>query len=169
MRKLAITLAVSTMLVLAVAASAALPVTGPFAGKTSLRPINGFSDLVTFSVSGKSLKKFTFGTLGCFAISGAFPVGTDPYGDPTATAVVKGSIPVTPMGTFTITAKPVLADPQGTVTTAVIQGSFTELEVGRRDDHDHADVERRHLRPGEDEVHRGSGDAVEPRYERLSV
>ncbi len=125
MRKLAITLAVSTTLVLAVAASAALPVTGPFAGKTSLRPINGFSDLVTFSVSGKSLKRFTFGTLGCFAVSGAFPVGTDPYGDPEATAVVKGSIPVTPKGTFTITAKPVLADPQGTVTTAVIQGSFT--------------------------------------------
>ena len=125
MRKLAITLAVSTTLVLAVAATAALPVTGQFAGKTSLRPINGFSDLVTFSASGRSLRKFTFGTLGCFAVSGSFPVGTDPYGDPEATAVVKGSIPVTPKGTFTITAKPVLADPQGTVTTAVIQGSFT--------------------------------------------
>ncbi len=124
MRKLAITLAVSTTLVLAVAASAALPVKGPFAGKTSLHPINGFSDLVTFNVSGTSLRKFTFGTLGCFAISGAFPVGTDPYGDPTATAVVKGSIPVTAKGTFTITTKPVLADPQGTVTTAVIKGSF---------------------------------------------
>jgi len=117
-------LAVSTTLVLAVAASAALPVAGPFAGKTSLRPINGFSDLVTFTVSGKAMKKFTFGTLGCFAISGNWPVGTDPYGDPTATAVVKRSIPVAPKGTFTITTKPVLADPQGTVTTAVIQGTF---------------------------------------------
>jgi hypothetical protein len=124
MRKLSITLAVSATLVLAVAASAALPVTGPFAGTTSLRPINGFSDLVTFSVSGKSMKKFTFGTLGCFAVNGGFPVGTDPYGDPTATALVTGSIPVTPTGTFSFTAKPVLADPQGTVTTAVIQGSF---------------------------------------------
>ena len=124
MRKLAITLAVSTTLVLAVAASAALPVTGPFAGKTSLHPINGFNDLVTFNVSGSALKKFTFGTLGCFAMSGTFPVGTDPYGDPTATAVVKGSIPVAPKGTFTITTKPVLADAEGTVTTAVIQGSF---------------------------------------------
>ena len=98
MRKLAITLAVSTTLVLAVAASAALPVTGPFAGKTSLRPINGFSDLVTFSVSGKSLKRFTFGTLGCFAVSGAFPVGTDPYGDPEATAVGQGVDPRDPQG-----------------------------------------------------------------------
>jgi len=124
MRKLAITLAVSTTLVLAVAASAALPVTGPFAGKTSLRPINGFSDLVTFNVSGKSLKRFTFGTLGCFAISVNFPVGTDPYGDPTATALVKVAIPVTPTGTFNFTTKPVLADPEGTETTAVIKGSF---------------------------------------------
>jgi hypothetical protein len=129
MRKLAITLAVSTTLGLAAAAVAATPTSGPFAGKTSLKPINGFSDLVTFTVSGKTLKKFTFGTLGCFAVSGFFPVGTDPYGDPTSTAVVKGTIPVTPTGTFTVTTKPVLPDAQGTVTTAVIQGSFTTAKT----------------------------------------
>jgi hypothetical protein len=125
MRKLAITLAVSAMLGLATVASAALPVNGPFAGKTSVRPINGFSDLVTFTAAGgKTLKKFQFGTLGCFGV-GSFPIGTDPYGDPTNTAIVKGTIRVAANGSFTITTKPVLADPQGTVTTAVITGTFT--------------------------------------------
>src|SRR4051812_40449121 len=117
MRKLAITLAVSLTLGLVAAAAAALPTNGPFAGKTSLKRINGFADLVTFTASGKTLKKFTFGTLGCFGISGFFPVGTDPYGDPGATAVVKGTITVSPTGTFSLTTKPLLADAQGTVTT----------------------------------------------------
>jgi hypothetical protein len=124
MRKLAITLAVSAMLGLVAAAAAALPVKGPFAGKTSAKRINGFNDLVTFTSSGKTLKKFQFGTLGCFGV-GSFPVGVDPYGDATNTATVKGTIPVSAKGTFTVITKPVLADPQGTVTTAVIQGTFT--------------------------------------------
>jgi hypothetical protein len=126
MRKLASTLAVSTTLALAAAAGAALPVNGAFAGKTSLRPINGFNDLVTFTSTGggKVLKKFQFGTLGCFG-NGAYPLGVDPYGDPTALAIVKTSIPVSLKGTFLLTTKPVMADAQGTVTTAVIQGTFT--------------------------------------------
>ena len=49
MRKLAITLAVSTTLALAAMAGAALPVNGAFAGKTSLKSINGFADPVTFT------------------------------------------------------------------------------------------------------------------------
>ncbi len=123
MRKLAITLAVSTTLALAAVAGASLPTNGAFAGKTSLRPINGFADLVTFTAAGNGtvLKKFMFGTLGCFGTS-AYPVGVDPYGDPINEATVKGSIPVTAKGTFTITTKPVLPDPEG-VTTAVIQGT----------------------------------------------
>ena len=129
MRKLAITLAVSTTFVLAATAGAALPHNGPFAGKTALHPINGFSDLVTFNASsgGRKVTKFTFGTLGCFGV-GAFPVGVDPYGDPTNTAIIK-SIPVTPTGTFTITVKPTLPDAGGTVTTAVIQGTFTSASA----------------------------------------
>ena len=82
MNRLAITLAVSTTLGLAAAAGAALPVNGAFAGKTSLRPINGFSDIITFTSAknGAVLKKFVFGTLGCFGTS-AYPVGVDPYGE----------------------------------------------------------------------------------------
>jgi hypothetical protein len=124
MHKLAITLAVSATLGLAAAAGASLPVKGAFAGKTSLRPINGFADLVTFTSAkeGTVLTKFVFGTLGCFGTS-AFPVGVDPYGVAENTATVKGSIPVTKKGTFLITTKPALADPEGIVTTAVIQGT----------------------------------------------
>jgi hypothetical protein len=125
MNRLAITLAVSTTLALAAAAGAALPVNGAFAGKTSLRPINGFSDIVTFTSAknGAVLKKFVFGTLGCFGTS-AYPVGVDPYGEPENTATVKLSIPVTTKGTFLLTTKPTLPDPEGIVTTAVIQGTI---------------------------------------------
>jgi hypothetical protein len=124
MRKLAITLAVLVTLALAAIAGAALPQKGAFAGTTSLRPINGFPDLVTFNaaIGGTTLKKFTFGTLGCFG-TGAFPVGTDPYGAPEATATVK-AITVTPKGTFLVTTKQMLPG-STTMTTAVIQGAFT--------------------------------------------
>ena len=124
MHRLAITLAVSTTLALAAAAGAALPVNGAFAGKTSLRSINGFYDLVTFTSAknGMVIKKFVFGTLGCFGTS-AYPVGVDPYGVPENTATVKGSIPVSSKGTFLLTTKPTLPDPEGMVTTAVIQGT----------------------------------------------
>lgn len=124
MRKLAITLAVTGTLVFVAVAGAAVPTHGAFAGTTSLRRINGFDDLVTFSASttGKTLRKFQFGTLGCFG-TGAFPVGVDPYGDPTAIATIK-TITVLPNGTFTVTSKQTL--PGSTiVTTAIVQGKFT--------------------------------------------
>jgi len=125
MRKLAIPLALLATLALAAIAGAALPQKGAFAGTTSLRPINGFPDLVTFNaaIGGKTLKKFMFGTLGCFG-TGAFPVGTDPYGAPEATATVK-AITVTPKGTFLATTKQMLPGSTTTMTTAVIQGAFT--------------------------------------------
>ena len=126
MRKLAITLAVLFTLVLSALAGAVLPQHGAFAGTTGLRPINGFDDIVTFnsSVTGKTLKKFQFGTLGCFG-TGAFPVGVDPYGAPEATATIK-SITVLPNGTFTATSKQALPGAvNNTMTTAVIQGKFT--------------------------------------------
>jgi hypothetical protein len=128
MRKLAITLAVLTTFALAASAWATVvPSNGAFAGKTAAHPINGFSDLVTFKVtSGKFLKKFTFGTLGCFGV-GSFPIGTDPYGDPTNTGVI-ASIPVT-KGAFKYTAKVTLPESDGTVTTALVQGSFTSSKA----------------------------------------
>jgi hypothetical protein len=124
MHKLAITLAVMSTLVYAAVAGAALPSHGAFAGTTSLRRINGFDDLVTFSASttGKSLRKFQFGTLGCFG-TGSFPVGVDPYGDPSAIATIK-SVTVLPNGTFNVTSKQKL--PGSTImTTAIVQGKFT--------------------------------------------
>jgi hypothetical protein len=125
MRRLAITLAILTTFLFAAVAYGALPKTGPFAGKTSLHSINGFYDLVTFTSGsgGKQLKKFTFGTLGCFG-HGSYPVGVDPYGDPTNTAVMK-TITVPANGTFSFTGPATLADPQGIVTTATVTGSFT--------------------------------------------
>jgi hypothetical protein len=128
MHRLAITLAVSMTFALAGTAWATVtPSNGPFAGKTALHPINGFSDIVTFNVSGgKSLKKFTFGTLGCFGV-GSFPVGTDPYGDPTNTGII-ASIPVT-KGAFKYTAKLTLPEADGTTTTALVQGSFTNSKA----------------------------------------
>jgi hypothetical protein len=126
MRNVAITLAVTSALVLSAVAGAVLPTHGAFAGTTSLRPVNGFDDLVTFNASttGKTLRKFQFGTLGCFG-TGAFPVGVDPYGVPEATATIK-SITVLPNGTFTVTSKQVLPGATNdTMTTAVVQGKFT--------------------------------------------
>ena len=51
MRKLVITLAALSTLAVAAIAGAALPTRGAFAGTTSLRPINGFNDIVTFSAT----------------------------------------------------------------------------------------------------------------------
>ena len=52
------------------------------------------------------------------------PVRVDPYGDPSALATVK-SIAVTPKGTFLATTKQKLPGSTTTLTTAVIQGTFT--------------------------------------------
>jgi hypothetical protein len=125
MHKLAITLTITSTLALAAAAWAAIPAKGPFAGKTSAHPINGFADLVTFTAAanGLSLKKFQFATLGCFG-HGSFPAGTDPYGDPTATGTI-GLVPVSAKGVILLTTKPVFAGTSTTVTTATIKGTFT--------------------------------------------
>jgi hypothetical protein len=125
MRKLAITLAVTSTLCLAAAAWAALPGRGLFAGKTSLQPINGFADLVTFSAAsnGLSLKKFQFGTLGCFG-HGSYPVGTDPYGDPTAIGTIT-VVAVSPKGGILIKTKPSFPQAGATVTIATVKGTFT--------------------------------------------
>jgi len=125
MRKLAITLAAISTLCLAAAAWAALPSKAAFAGTTSLHPINGFSDLVTFSAAanGLSLKTFQFGTLGCFG-HGSYPVGTDPYGDPTAVGTIK-SVVVSSKGVILMTTKPAFPQAGLMVTTATLKGKFT--------------------------------------------
>ena len=151
---------------LAAGATAALPGSGPFAGTTSLHSINGFADIVSFNSSGggRILRKFTFSTLGCFG-SGAFPVGTDPYGDPTNTAVIR-SIAVKPTGTFILTTKPTLPEAEGTVTTAVIQGAFASTKSVSGTITISQIGQRRHLRADEDEVQRAAGHDQQPRSER---
>ena len=102
MRKLIIALALTTMLGAAGAAASALPHVGArFTGPTSAKKVNGFGDKVTFVAGAKSLKGFSFGTLGCFGY-GTFPVGVDPYG--TSLAQLRQSIPMTPQGVFSVTS-----------------------------------------------------------------
>jgi hypothetical protein len=124
MRRLALTLIVTTVLASAASALAASPTPGPFAGKTSLHTINGFPDVVTFTAgrTGKSLTRFRFGTLGCFG-TGAFAVGVDPYELASSVGVVK-SIPLSKTGTFSVTVKPAFAETDGIVTTATIAGQI---------------------------------------------
>ncbi len=103
MRKLIF--ATTTMLLAATcAAAAALPHVGVrFTGPTSAKVVNGFGDTVTFLAGAKSLKSFSFGTLGCFGY-GTFPLGVDPYG--ISLAQLTKSVPLTPKGAFSITSSP---------------------------------------------------------------
>jgi hypothetical protein len=102
MRKLI--LATMTMLFAATYASAATvtPNVGVrFTGPTSAKVVNGFGDTVTFLTGRTTLKRFSFGTLGCFGY-GTFPTGVDPYG--TSIAQLQTSVPLTAAGAFSITS-----------------------------------------------------------------
>jgi hypothetical protein len=98
-RKLLTALAMTTALVAVAAATGALPTTGArYSGLTSAKKVNGFQDSVTFVAGTKTLKRLSFGTLGCFGF-GQFPVGVDPYG--TSLAQI-GPVPMNAKGEFTI-------------------------------------------------------------------
>ena len=100
MRKLMIALALTTTLAAVAAATAALPRAGArYTGPTNSKMVNGFGNTVTFLTGLRSLKRFSFGTLGCFGY-GTFPVGVDPYA--TSLAQLTKLIPVTAKGTFTL-------------------------------------------------------------------
>ena len=104
MRKLMTALALTTMLTVVAAASAALPHPGArYTGPTNSKVVNGFGNTVTFLAGARSLKRFSFGTLGCFGY-GTFPVGVDPYS--TSLAQLPMSVPVTAKGTFAVTSTP---------------------------------------------------------------
>src|SRR5262249_38210651 len=76
-RKLMIALALTMALGVVAAASAALPHAGArYTGPTNSKVVNGFGNTVTFLAGARSLKRFSFGTLGCFGY-GTFPVGVD--------------------------------------------------------------------------------------------
>lgn len=104
MRKLPIVLLLTTALGAAAAAAAALPHPGArYTGPTNSKVVNGFGNSVTFLAGARSLKRFSFGTLGCFGY-GTFPVGVDPYS--TSIAQLPKLVPVTAKGTFAITSTP---------------------------------------------------------------
>jgi hypothetical protein len=103
-RKLIIALALTTTLATVAAATAALPRPGArYTGPTNSKKVNGFGNSVTFLAGSRSLKRFSFGTLGCFGY-GTFPVGVDPYS--TSLAQLPKLIPVTAKGTFSIASTP---------------------------------------------------------------
>jgi hypothetical protein len=102
MRKLIIALVLTTTLSSAAAAAAALPHPGArYTGPTNSKLVNGFGNTVTFLAGSRSLRGFSFGTLGCFGY-GTFPVGVDPYA--TSLAQLAKVVPVTAKGTFAVTA-----------------------------------------------------------------
>ena len=104
MRKLIIALALTTTLATVAAATGALPRLGArYTGPTNSKMVNGFGNSVTFLAGSRTLKRFSFGTLGCFGY-GTFPVGVDPYS--TSLAQLPKSVPVTAKGTFAITSTP---------------------------------------------------------------
>jgi hypothetical protein len=103
-RKLMTALVLAMTLGAVAAASAALPHTGArYTGPTNSKVVNGFGNTVTFLAGTRSLKRFSFGTLGCFGY-GTFPVGVDPYS--TSLAQLPKAVPVTAKGTFAVTSTP---------------------------------------------------------------
>jgi len=101
-RKQMIALVLTTTLVAAGTAAAALPRAGAhYTGPTSSKVVNGFGNSVTFLAGAKSVKRFSFGTLGCFGY-GTFPVGVDPYA--TSLAQLPKAVPVNAKGRFGVTS-----------------------------------------------------------------
>ena len=100
MRKLLVPLTLLLIVPAVAAATSARPQSGRFSGYVAVKKVNGFSDTVTFIVRPKSLKNFSFGTLGCFGY-GNFPTGVDPFATSLATVY---SVPLTAGGTFAVKA-----------------------------------------------------------------
>jgi hypothetical protein len=115
MRKLIF--ATMTMFLAATCAAAAItPNVGVrFTGPTSAKVVNGFGDTVTFLTGRTTLKRFSFGTLGCFGY-GSFPVGVDPYG--ISIAQLTKSVPLSATGAFKIAS-----------TTATYGGADPSLKI----------------------------------------
>jgi hypothetical protein len=130
-RKLIIALVSTTTAIAVGAAAAALPRAGArYTGPTNSKMVNGFGNEVTFLAGTKSLKRFSFGTLGCFGY-GTFPVGVDPYS--TSLAQLPNPVPVTAKGTFAITSSPASwngGDP-GTKLKVTVSGLFTSATAAK--------------------------------------
>jgi len=123
-RKLMIALVLTTALTAAAASAAVAPRAGVrWNGYTNAKKVNGFDDNVTFLTGTKTLRGFSFGTVGCFGY-GTFPVGVDPYA--TSLAQIK-PVPLSSKGTFTITAAPAAWSGGDSATTLLVtvSGQFS--------------------------------------------
>jgi len=101
-RKLMIALVLAMTLSAVAVAAGALPRAGArYTGPTNSKVVNGFRNTVTFLAGARSLKRFSFGTLGCFGY-GTFPVGVDPYS--TSLAQLPKAVPVDAKGAFAATS-----------------------------------------------------------------
>jgi hypothetical protein len=81
MRRLIVTATAVAAVVFAASALAVLPSQRTvFKGVTSEHKVNGYKPTIQFTslAGGRTIKYFTFQTLGCFG-HGSFPVGTDPF------------------------------------------------------------------------------------------
>ncbi len=102
MRKLIFAITTTLLAATCATAAAVMPHVGVrFTGPTSAKTVNGFGDTVTFLTGRTTLKRFSFGTLGCFGY-GSFPVGVDPYG--ISIAQLTKSVPLSATGAFKITS-----------------------------------------------------------------
>jgi hypothetical protein len=131
MRKLIIALVSTTSAVAVGVAAAALPhAGGRYTGPTSSKVVNGFGNSVTFLAGAKSVRGFSFGTLGCFGF-GTFPVGVDPYS--TSLAQLPKALPVTAKGTFSVTASPASwnGGDEGMTIKVSVNGSFTSASAAK--------------------------------------
>jgi len=131
MRKLIIALVSTTSAIAVGLAAAAVPhAGGRYTGPTSSKVVNGFGNSVTFLAGAKSLKGFSFGTLGCFGF-GTFPVGVDPYS--TSLAQLPKAVPVTAQGTFSVTSAAASwnGGDEGTTIKVSVSGSFTSSSAAK--------------------------------------
>jgi len=118
-------------LMLAAVALAAKPAHGAhFHGRTAAQPVVGFYAPVTFTVSqdGRSLKGFSYGSLGCLG-AGGFRPGVSPY---TGGSIIRvGSVKVSSAGAISASGAKSTSGSLGNtiVTTVSIAGRFTKAKA----------------------------------------
>src|SRR5262249_41908933 len=93
-----------------------------FKGVTSEHAVNGYKPTIQFTslAGGRTIKFFTFQTLGCFG-HGSFPVGTDPFVE---TPWRLPAITVSPTGTYTAKLKATSPAPDAGKMTVTVTGTF---------------------------------------------
>jgi len=124
MRGLVVTAAAVALVVFSASALAALPSQrAVFKGVTSEHAINGYKPEIKFTAlnGGRTIKFFTFQTLGCFG-HGSFAVGTDPFSE---TPWKLPAFTVAKTGVYTAKLKAIPTSMDAGKMTVTVSGSFT--------------------------------------------